>query len=80
MKQRKKHFILLLHLSNQYLQCIKVRLLIHVNYQSGMPEILRVSGKRQVHMAKMYGEFLEFISSRRLNNLYIVQLINLGMN
>jgi len=45
-----------------------------------MAELLRVSGKRQVHMAKMYGEFLEFISSRRLNNLYIHQLINLGRN
>jgi hypothetical protein len=31
-------------------------------------------------MEKMFGEFSEFINSKKLNSLFIVPLINLGKN
>jgi hypothetical protein len=43
-------------------------------------EFLHALEKRLVLMEKMYGVFLEYINLKKLNNLYIVHLINLGKN
>jgi len=49
-------------------------------FLSDIVEFLRALEKRLVLMEKMSGVFLEFINSKKLNNLYTVHQINLGKN
>jgi hypothetical protein len=50
------------------------------NFHTDIVVSLLALEKKLVLMGKMFGEFSEFINSKKLNSLFIVPLINLGKN